>query len=127
MSGVYIPGMEMPGACKDCYFLQELGICDALLGIEKEMRRDVGDYRWKDERAPWCPLVPVPDHGRLIDGDELRASFVESVEECHKWVDEIDNDTVVYERARQAFGAFVEAALRTEAQPTKIEADKEGE
>jgi hypothetical protein len=26
---------------------------------------------WYEIKPSWCPLVPVPDHGRLIDADEI--------------------------------------------------------
>ena len=76
MSGVYI-GMEMPKSCRkcklkmncdncegwECYCLplgENIGYMDDEPGIPSEKRRDD------------CPLIPVPDHGRLIDADKLR-------------------------------------------------------
>lgn len=72
MSGIYIPGMAMPTGCDNCYFLGEMGICSALLATHRESGL-VGDWRWNEfERPPHCPLVPVPDHGDLIDRDVVR-------------------------------------------------------
>ncbi len=52
--GVYIKGMEMPTSCARC----------CLDGFCKHW--DIVPYRHED-----CPLLPVPDHGRLIDADAL--------------------------------------------------------
>ena len=76
-----------------------------------------------------CEGTPLPKHhGRLIDGDALRRSFQESVECCHKWAKEASDtdDDYMYARISQSLGTFVEASLRTKAQPTIIEADKGG-
>jgi hypothetical protein len=62
--GVYIKGMEMPENCvtDDCPCVnRELGFCQA----DPEGRYVYGD------RPHWCPLIPVPDHGALIDADAL--------------------------------------------------------
>lgn len=55
MSGLYIPGMEMPEDCDSCANTK----CSLWLGIEKGQRHEN------------CPLVAVPDHGRLIDADVI--------------------------------------------------------
>ena len=55
--GVYIKGMEMPTSCGNCFFDTH---CD--------------NWRLRNWGAPPpddCPLVPVPQHGRLIDADEF--------------------------------------------------------
>ena len=53
---VLIKGMEMPTSCAECRFCGEY--CYA--------KGDENKY----SKLP-CPLVPVPDHGRLIDADAL--------------------------------------------------------
>ena len=63
MSGVYID-MEMPTSCADCRFYG--GYCYA--------KGDENKY----SKLP-CPLIPVPDHGRLIDKDALEQDISESV------------------------------------------------
>lgn len=65
MSGIYIPNMAYPKVCGECpFFVDEefewcgrcnYNICDGL--VDREGKPD------------WCDLVPVPDHGRLIDAD----------------------------------------------------------
>ena len=68
---VYIKGMEMPQGCDDCYFCGEMGICSVLVATHINSGV-VGEYRYSEfERPPFCPLIPVPDHGRLIDADAL--------------------------------------------------------
>lgn len=72
--------------------------------------------------------VPVPPHGDLIDRAALRESFRESIEECHKWADEMreaGNEEMVI-RAEQSLGTFVECSLRAKSAPTVIPAE-EGE
>jgi hypothetical protein len=71
---ILIKGMEMPTSCEKCPFLDyEEGFCFAS-GVKHES----GWYEStlcpggiKDGRHDECPLVPVPPHGRLIDGDLL--------------------------------------------------------
>ena len=67
---VYIHGMEMPKACvyrenghfMTCPLYDIDGYCGAL---EREAKHDL------ETKLCDCPLVPVPDHGRLIDADKL--------------------------------------------------------
>lgn len=56
--GVYIKGMEKPGRCDECP-LQDYYECDAKL------------------RDTYCPLVPVPPHGRLGDLGKLEQMFAD--------------------------------------------------
>ena len=63
MSGIYIPGMEMPSGCVDCPLNYD-ATCN-LIPFGKP------DETNGSERRPDCPLVPVPDHGDLIDRDAL--------------------------------------------------------
>lgn len=72
---VYIKGMEMPSGCDDCYFCGEMGICSALVATHINSGV-VGEYRYNEfERPPFCPLIHVPDHGKLIDADALGERF----------------------------------------------------
>lgn len=63
MSGIYIHGMDMPTRCEDCpCFYPEYNECNTIVG------------RWVDGKGTPpsdCPIVPVPEHGRLIDGDKV--------------------------------------------------------
>lgn len=71
MAGVYIKGMEMPGSCGECRFLNP----GNYKGKEYPCVCDVGDFLVKpsetDLRDGLCPLVEVPDHGDLVDRGAL--------------------------------------------------------
>ena len=64
MSGIYIPGMEMPTSCDFCIF--DNGVNCMVYPPSEDMVYDIADGT-----PDWCPLVPVPEHGRLIDADAL--------------------------------------------------------
>lgn len=68
---ILIRGMEMPTRCLDC-LLNTYGYCMA--------SDEHSDIISADTPIPeWCPLVPVPPHGRLIDADALHYSRVQIV------------------------------------------------
>ena len=125
---ILIKGMEMPTSCYECPFLDyEQGFC-----LASAVKNESGWYEpvlcpggIKDGRHADCPLIPVPPHGRLIDADALRASIKESVDECHKWADEV-TEGEMYVRVSQSLGTFVECSLRIKAAPTIIPTDKDG-
>ena len=63
--GVYIKGMEMPTSCYFCEMYEaDMYWCSAA-------KRDIDSFDDYDNRSSFCPLVPVPKHGDLIDRDEL--------------------------------------------------------
>lgn len=57
---VYIPGMEKPTNCEDCIF------CDG----DACLMHKPNEYRSWTEEYKNCPLVPVPEHGDLVDRKE---------------------------------------------------------
>jgi len=59
MSGIYIPGMEMPTSCGYCPLRNE-----ARDGDECYLGASLTEYQ---NRPDDCPLIPVPPHGDLID------------------------------------------------------------
>lgn len=59
--GVYIKGMEMPTSCGVCRFAVD-GWCYAY-------GKPNIDALANDGRTNFCPLFPIPPHGRLIDAD----------------------------------------------------------
>lgn len=67
MSSIYIPNMEMPTRCWDCDLCYDSFYCRA---IEVQFS-DREDFEPGERRLSDCPLIPVPDHGRLIDADAL--------------------------------------------------------
>lgn len=77
MSGIYISGMEMPKNCRQCNLMIDCDGCEgypcycSVLGKEIGYKEDVHIDKRRDD----CPLVPVPDHGRLIDADALETAM----------------------------------------------------
>lgn len=67
---VLINGMEMPPNCYRCPF------CDYVSGRCDAARENpyTPESRY-EKRADFCPLVPVPPHGRLIDADALLSAY----------------------------------------------------
>ena len=75
MSGVYIPGMEVPTQCP----CKLIGVgydlyCFAIGGIPARVK-EFYECCQNGSKPSWCPIIPVQDHGRLIDADELRYEF----------------------------------------------------
>lgn len=67
---VYIKDMEMPRGCASCKISRRNGkkmICPFIWKCEW----DIHDPMSADHRLDGCPLVPVPEHGRLIDANAL--------------------------------------------------------
>ena len=71
MSGVYIGGMEMPTGCDTCPF-EHFGDC---YGGKAKRIMDIDEEIANGVRHKRCPLVPVPDHGDLIDRQALLQEF----------------------------------------------------
>ena len=60
--GIYIPDMKMPSSCLMCDIPVRVQPCP----VDHD---NVSNY--KTSRHPACPLLPVPEHGRLGDLDKL--------------------------------------------------------
>lgn len=69
---ILIPGMEMPTTCAKC----PLGHINAkryAIECYAEYPTKLFDYDLaRHSTNPFCPLVPVPPHGRLIDADAAK-------------------------------------------------------
>ena len=63
MSGIYIEGMEMPTNCEECAI--------KAWDTEDYVCPFSGISTLCISRQDSCPLIPVPDHGRLIDADAM--------------------------------------------------------
>lgn len=68
MSGIYIPGMEIPKRCIACQLNYDS--CACILTGSRYYKHGV-EFDPGEGRLPDCPLVPVTEHGRLGDLDEL--------------------------------------------------------
>lgn len=60
---ILIKGMKMPKGCDECTCNSGI-YCNA-------MPINFCGYTEDEDRPEWCPLVEVPQHGRLIDADAL--------------------------------------------------------
>lgn len=68
MAGVYIKGMKMPENCWECKFEKIFSShADGIYCV-----CIIAGTHIDDGQEDWCPLVSVPDHGDLIDRDEMR-------------------------------------------------------
>lgn len=70
---VLIRGMKMPKCCDDCCLLYDCCSC-IVTGYSVAM------IKWDTEhkRLPDCPLIEIPDHGDLVDRDELMMKMWEA-------------------------------------------------
>ena len=64
---VYIKGMEMPTKCEEC----EWSTTDRSGFFGCRLTGNIVIRKREKDRPDWCPLVHVPEHGRLIDADAL--------------------------------------------------------
>ena len=71
MSGIYIKGIEMPKNCEECAIKS--------WDMEDYVCPFSGISTLCISRQANCPLISVPDHGRLIDADALMSKFAEKV------------------------------------------------
>ena len=104
---VYIKGMEMPHIYYECQFNRN-GFCDFIQ--ETEDRICLVDQERNEQRNDNCPLVPVPEHGRLIDADAIVQDLSPTED------DDVDNKTKLL---LSVFFRVLKAA------PTILPADKE--
>lgn len=119
---VLIKGMEMPKTCEECALNYDS--CACIKTGSRFFRGRETEFDPFKGRLEDCPLVPVPPHGRLIDADALGQSIKESIDECHKWANEVEGGEM-YARVSQSLGTFVELSLRVKAAPTIIPASDE--
>jgi len=68
---VLIKGMKMPEECCVCDFMVNGMRCSALKFC------DVDDAILRGERYADCPLIEIPEHGDLVDVNELE-SWIEN-------------------------------------------------
>ena len=101
---VLIKGMEMPKSCHECRLYEgDIYYCSAA-----DKMLDIPDS--SAEKCQFCPLAEVPQHGRLIDADELQRQFERMANE--EWNKNI---------AVSAASCFDDAAVVVEDAPTIIE------
>lgn len=68
---VIVKNMKMPQNCYECRFMESIQRVD---GDERficlAFLKEITDLK---ERLDTCPLIELPDHGRLIDADKVIA------------------------------------------------------
>ena len=62
---VLISGMEMPSNCEVCPLNYDS--IDCMVADNALRENGGGDFLFHHERHPNCPLVPVPQHGTLME------------------------------------------------------------
>jgi len=76
MSGIYIPGMEMPKSCEACklFFIKAYGFTDykKLCKLGGHVLPYPEDY---DRVADDCPLIEVPPHGWIPVTERLPEEY----------------------------------------------------
>jgi len=86
--GIYIKGMKMPSCCMFCPISNASGcgmMNPPVLMTSKEMLAD---------RPDWCPLVPIPPHGDLIDRDALSNTIEQHYK--HLKINRYDRDLLLH-------------------------------
>ena len=74
---ILIKGMEMPTSCEKC----PCKTADAFGGLGCQATGYIPLRKVNQNRPDWCPLIPVPPHGRLGDLDALHKLFLEKGKE----------------------------------------------
>ena len=106
MSLLINENIEMPTNCRDCPL-------DEFRCLRN--KSDITMRSMERGRHPDCPLVEVPEHGRLIDADAL-------IQKMDKMAESERNKVVTTTWAN----AFVEIAEIVWNAPTVIESEKKG-
>lgn len=108
----------MPETCKECIFSRYIlgeWFCRTTTTLDDdgtELWESVGE-NGNFHRADFCPLVPIPPHGDLIDRDGIKWIEEEFEERCHN-----DRWTVVEKIVYKD---------QVDKLPTIIEAESDGE
>ena len=74
MSGIYIHDMKMPENCFQCPAHEWFDFGGENHGYQCPILRTttcISNCEARTKRRDNCPLIPVPDHGRLIDADKI--------------------------------------------------------
>lgn len=82
---VLIKGMEMPTNCESC----PCKTSDAFGGLGCQATGYIPLRKANQDRPDWCPFVPVPSHGRLIDADAAVVAIQNSIEVVHDGMQKI--------------------------------------
>lgn len=83
--GIYIKGVEIPKSCAGCA-LYRFGYtmeseCWSMCAVSG---KDI-DNPFNIGRSDWCPLIPVPPHGRCVDADALMSEVDDGDDVMFVW------------------------------------------
>lgn len=84
---ILIKNMEVPKKCFDCGFCHDGDRIRYCLATpwQKEIRKEVFPKRRED----FCPLIPLPEHGCLVNKDDVLACIEKRKDFADKVNDEI--------------------------------------
>lgn len=105
---ILIKGMEIPTSCFQCEFRTKIDPNNLMCIISQKTFED--RFYHIEHRDESCPLVPVPEHGRLIDADAMQEEWYRL-----NFDRKISDGTLAYWN------------YQLSKMPTIIPADKEGE
>ena len=74
---ILIKGMEMPKYCRGCRFESSSIHGQYCIVTKRHTRLDDNEYGIK--RHISCPLVALPEHGNLIDGDKASTQIIAEI------------------------------------------------
>lgn len=111
---VYINGMEIEENCVNC---------PARHGAECWASHCARIPDYHKSRPSWCPLIPIPDHGRLGDLDKLIARYEKQKAEAAEILCDERAFSADYERARYMYARAVEFISALKSQAAVIPAD----
>ncbi len=123
---ILIKGMEMPTNCWECPMVSGYEIADDAKTLCSTVRcRLTNTKRPAGEAiAPDCPLVSVPPHGRLIDGDNLALLVLNWISTQEKAYPHEDSNALAWRLGAKAMGNQIYRDIKV--YPTIIPAE-EGE
>ena len=102
---VLIKGMEMPKNCSDCPLCYDMMECSVSVIRFFKVKKQAFDF--STERHPNCPLVPVPEHGRLKKRVVYRGDVFNALESARI----IALDGILTDRYKDGFHDGLKRAL----------------
>ena len=124
MSGIYIPDMEIPTKCPCRLIGSGYDVyCYAVYGIPARAK-EYDECCENETRASWCPLVAVPDHGRLVNEGDLYDGIDKKTTAFRA---DVDNQKISQATEFGYWGAIHDVRAVLTNAPTIIPADKEAD
>lgn len=119
MSGMYIRG-EVPDSCRNCPIVNKTksGLRCPIASRRKGFSCTVSFGIVG--RPSYCPIVPVPDHGRTIDADAFKKRMMQGAIDARE-------DALTDEIWRRVLDAAKNLCLDVDEQPTIIPSDYQEE